>query len=222
LGTIILKEFLLWSETWAFLIPIGVWAFRKTDMRTMNPVLAYAFTGFILFFAANFSWRMKARLDLPNWFEDNNFLYNILSVIRVLLFTRYMKQQDDFGFRKWYPATTMVYVALLLINFSFLESFLKFSNNAHIMEVIYLLLLSVYTLIIYLRSDSTDFMRKPVFWVMSGLLIYEAVNLFVFGIYAKIAKTDAAFAFRLWDVHNVSHVVLCILMAKAFYVSGKR
>jgi hypothetical protein len=88
--------------------------------------------------------------------------------------------------------------------------------------VIILMIFTISYFIYILRSDEVHFSRHPSFWIVTGLFIYEAINLFVFVIYSKISTTDSKFAFSLWYVHNFAQLIFCILIAKGLYVSRKR
>jgi hypothetical protein len=202
------------------LIPLTIWAFYKIDRIKLRPVTIYAWTGFLLYLLADFSWRTKEHITLPAILNDNNFIYNILSIVRVLLFSWYFILLKPSNGKNVKRTLTVLFIAFTIFNFIFLEKFKDFSNNTHAAEVIILLIYTAGYFIHILRSDEMVSARDPSFWIATGLFIYEAVNLFVFILYKNLTKTDAEFAFSLWHVHNVANIVFCICMAKGLYESG--
>ena len=69
-----------------------------------------------------------------------------------------------------------------------------------------------------LRDDSDAFSRKKVFWIVTGLSIYVVVNFFVFLFYVPMLTQDPNLADNMWNVHNLAYIILCIFIAKSFYV----
>jgi len=204
------------------LIPLGIWAFYKIDRIHLRPVIIYAWTGFLLYLLADFSWRTKEHITLPTILNDNNFIYNILSILRVLLFSWYFISLKPSQLNKLKRTLTLLFIAFTIFNFIFLEKFKDFSNNTHAAEVIILLIFTASYFIHILRSDEMVSVRDPSFWIITGLFIYEAVNLFVFILYSNLSKKEPEFAFSLWHVHNVAEILFCALMAKGFYESARQ
>lgn len=218
----IFTEIFHWSEVWAMLIPLGVWTFFKTDRPNLRPVTWYLWVGFFLYLIADFSWKTKEHITLPKILNDNNFIYNILSIVRVLFFSWYfimLKQSILQNSKRILP---ILFIVFAIFNFAGLENFKNFSNNIHVAEVIILMVFTISYFIYILRSDEVLFSRRPSFWIVTGLFIYEAVNLFVFVIYSSLSKILPKFAFDLWYVHNIAQLIFCILIAKGFYESGKQ
>src|SRR5436190_1449200 len=58
---------------------------------------------------------------------------------------------------------------------------------------------------------------EPSFWVVSGLTLYVAVNFFIFLFYTNLIMDNEGFSIIIWDVHNISYIILCTCIAKAFY-----
>ena len=84
-------------------------------------------------------------------------------------------------------------------------------------------LLLIYCLLYYLsklRAEDSDVSRGADFWVVTGLSIYVVVNFFVFLFYVPMIKFDSNLAERIWDVHNIAYIILCILITRAFYESA--
>jgi hypothetical protein len=217
----ILKYILDWSEVWALLLPMGVLAFFKPETQKLKPVVVFVLGSFLLYFLIDFSWKFKESLNLPRIFHDNRVLYNISSILRTVCFLAFFMKLK-LPFRGKNPRVLPVlFLLFVLLNFIFLESFMLFGNYLHLTESIILL---VYCLSYYLRilkSDQANVFHTPEFWIITGLTLYEAVNLPIFMNYENISESMKKFAIDLWSVHNVVFIVMCIFLAKGFYQSAR-
>jgi FtsH-binding integral membrane protein len=106
------------------------------------------------------------------------------------------------------------------MNFLFVESFFNyfsFSGNLLATEA-YLLL--VFCMLFYLgelKDKDENLFNSPHFWVVTGLSIYVVVNFFVFLFYLPMIDVDVDLVVRMWDVHNISFIIFCLFLTKAFY-----
>ena len=55
------------------------------------------------------------------------------------------------------------------------------------------------------------------FWVVTGLSIYVVINFFVFLFYVPLLTENPDLADRMWSIHNLAYITMCIFIAKAFY-----
>jgi hypothetical protein len=72
-----------------------------------------------------------------------------------------------------------------------------------------------------MKEEKTTYNTLPSFWIVTGISIYAVVNFPIFLFYNKIMSMDEAFAMAVWNIHNVSYIILCMLFAKAFHESKK-
>ena len=53
--------------------------------------------------------------------------------------------------------------------------------------------------------------------------MYVVFNFFYFLFYTTLLeKGQVHFIMFMWNFHNVSYIILCIFIAKAFYVTGNK
>jgi len=211
-----------WSEVWATFMPItGYFIFRRQP-HYMKPVITYFFFALAINLAGNIIADFKRYL--PYWLQSNNPLYNIHSLVRFICYSIFFTGLGQQAFRKISYALPVISLIILIINFSVVENFFNpehLSGNLLAAEA-YLLL--IYCMLYYLAklSDEQDnFLKEPDFWVVTGLSIYVTANFFVFLFYVPMIYQDGKLANSMWDVHNVSYIILCILTTKALYDSSR-
>jgi hypothetical protein len=109
---------------------------------------------------------------------------------------------------------------ILILNFTFIEDF---SNPDHLSGN--LLAAEAYLLLIYcmqyylaqLIDDVQTLSGGHEFWIVTGLSIYVVINFFVFLFYVPMITENDFLAVKMWSVHNIAYIILCIFITKAFY-----
>jgi hypothetical protein len=69
-----------------------------------------------------------------------------------------------------------------------------------------------------LKEEAERISTVQEFWVTTGLCIYVVINFFVFLFYVPLLNEGKQLANDMWDVHNVAYILLCLFIAKSFYV----
>ncbi len=219
----ILRAIFDWSEVWALLIPLAFILTRKNPPAYLKPVRMYVWIAFVLNIGAIVIWyRNRLGLtDLPQFLRSNNFLYNIHSVIRLLLFSWFFILLNQRFMHRVKAVLPFLFILLLLINFIFFEDFFNYAMLSSRLLATEAAILLFYCLqyYIYLTIDDkgTALEKQPGFWVVTGLSIYVAANFFIFLFYTYLLKQKLkVFAVNIWDVHNIVFIVLCICIAINF------
>jgi hypothetical protein len=216
----ILKLFLDWSEVWALFIPLIVLLKYSRQPGYMRPIIWYVYIAILLNFVIDLFGYHGESLGLPEWLRSNNYLYNVQSVVRFICFSLFFNHVLP-SFRKLRTIISIVAGLFLLVNFIFFENFFNFGTFSSRLLTVEASLLLVYCLQFYfykLRDDDPSSKRKGDFWVVTGLCIYVVINFFIFLFYTTLNDLGyGGFLMTIWNVHNISYIVLCILLAKAFY-----
>src|SRR4051812_49239324 len=84
-----LKLMLDWSEVWALLIPLTVVFVRKNKTQYLKPVRIFLAIALILNLCIDLisQYKVKWGFGPQDFLWNNNFLYNMESVVRLLLFS---------------------------------------------------------------------------------------------------------------------------------------
>lgn len=211
-----------WIEVWALLIPLFFITSAKTSPVYMKPVKIYVVAAFIINLLITLIWkRNKLGITLPDWLHSNNFLYNINSLVRLILFSLFfilLKQRFMHRVKIILPVAFLIFV---IAYFSFYEDFFNYNVFSSLLLAIEAALLLFYCLqyFIYmvLESKSASLKKHPHFWVVTGLSIYVAVSFLIFLFFDYLTKYNQLFARNIWYIHNVAFLILCIFLARAFY-----
>jgi hypothetical protein len=179
----------------------------------------------VLNILADFTYRFQVRLDLPQWMRNNTVLYNIHSIIRLLLFSWFfiaLKQPFIATVKKILPVLFLAFVVIEFLLLKPINSFYTaFSSPLYVAESAVLLFYCIqYYIHLSLREEVISNKEKAINWFIAGLTIYMAFNFFIFLSFSVLAKMSVQFANILWEgVHNGSYLVLCCFIAKSFYAS---
>jgi hypothetical protein len=114
-----------------------------------------------------------------------------------------------------------LFVLLAIINFTFFENFFSIPLSSRLLATEAALLLFYclqYFIYLLIEERGIALKTQPGFWVVTGLTIYVATSFFIFLSFNYLVAHDLTiFATSIWDVHNVSYVILCLGIARAFY-----
>ncbi|MGQ0737586.1 MAG: hypothetical protein ACT4OJ_00865 [Bacteroidota bacterium] len=211
-----------WAEVIAPLIALPFVLSRKTIPAYLKPVRIYVAAALILNVAATLIWKYKERWGFQegDFLWSNNFIYNIHSIVRLLLFSWFfilLKQRFLHRVKLIIPA---LFLVLAAINFIFFENFLDrttFSNRLLATEAAILLFYCLqYFIFLNLEDRVTALSKQPGFWVVTGLTFYVAASFFIYLFYIYLTAEDLNFAVDIWDVHNIMYIFLCICIAVNF------
>lgn len=213
----VLKEILDWSEVWALFIPLTVLALRRKPVNDLlRPVVIYLFVALVLNAFADISWKFQKPLNLPDWMRNNNFIYNIHFVARLLLFSWFfirLKEPLLKSIKKLIPILYLVYVIISFIKFKPITEFNSGPAAASAALLIFYCLL--HYLYLSQQEHPPTSAKKSIAWVVAGLSIYVAVNFFIFLFYTTLMDTAVKFSIVIWNVHNIIFIVFCIFLAIA-------
>lgn len=216
----ILKNILDWSEVWALLIPLTFLYIRKKQPAFNKPVVVYVWIALIVNIAIDLTW--KFRTKLPVQFQSNNYLYNIHSIVRFVLFSSYFIRLKQPFLTATKKVIQFVFAGFVIVNFSIYQQFFDYWHFSSLLLSVEAALLLFYCIQYYLfriNDDEEISKKQPDLWIVTGLGIYVTVNFFIFLLYNKLTVHLQNFAVSLWNIHNITFIIFCIFIAKAFYES---
>ncbi len=224
-----LQQVLDCSEIWALFIPVFFILRQKQKIAYLKPIRIYIWIALVLntaivLISKRNQWFGLPESPKPEWLGSNNFIYNIHSVARLLLFSWFFILLDQKFFSKVKRIIPVLFIFGALVNFIFLEDFfyyLSFSGRLISIEATLLLFYCLLYYMYMLRDEESFFRKSPSFWVVTGLSIYVVVNIPIFLFYMALLKQFEQFTVDIWDVHNFSYILFCIFLAKAFYESKR-
>ncbi len=190
----------------------------------MKPIRIFVWASLILNCCILLIWKYQDYMPYE-WLTTNNYIYNIISIVRFFMFSWFfilLNQQYLKTLKKIIP---FLFGVFILVNFIFFEDFFyhwSFSNRLVSIEMGLLLLYCLQYYFFILNAEITDDKRPPSFWVVTGLSVYVVINFPIVLFYQAFLKQFENFAVGIWDVTNISFIIFCILIAKAFYDSRNK
>ena len=126
-----------------------------------------------------------------------------------------------FGFILFRIVLLITYIALVLLNYLFLENYFDknaINGNLFTIEAYFLLIYCLLYYLSQLRDETEDFRQNKEFWIVTGLSIYVVINFFMFLFYVPMIQQNELLAEKMWSVHNMAYILLCLFITKAIYV----
>ncbi|MEO3407749.1 hypothetical protein AAFN85_27775 [Mucilaginibacter sp. CAU 1740] len=212
-----------WSEVWALLIPLTILVLKKKQPFFSKPVVVYIWVALAINITVDTVWKLK--LVLPRPYNTNNYLYNVHSVIRLLLFSVFFIRLKQPFLSRAKKIAPFAFLAFVLINFSFFQDFFDYGQLSSRLLSLEAVIMMFYCMQYYLykiTEDEEPGKKQPDFWIVTGLGIYYTINFFIFLLYNQLTFRLHNFAISLWNIHNFTYTVLCIFIAKGLYESNER
>lgn len=211
-----------WSEVWALLIPLAILYIKKKQPPFNKPVIIYVYAALTINVLIDVIWKLKTVLPVP--YNSNNYLYNLHSVVRLLLFSLFFIKLNQPFLSKTKRIVPFVFLGFVLVNFTFFQSFFDYAHLSSRLLSFEAVIMMFYCMQYYLFKISEDEepgKKQPDFWIVTGLGIYYTINFFIFLLYTELTLRLQNFAIGLWNIHNISYTILSIFIAKGFYESDE-
>jgi hypothetical protein len=214
-----------WSEVWALLIPLAIIIVYKPNGKNISLLVWYVILALILNLT---NLLMQYQYLDPKWMYvdgrlNNNIIYNLHSIIRVLLFSLYIISIMQYKYPIILKLILAGYIAFLILNFIFLDSPFYLSTLLFAAESIVLLLMCLSYFFRSIKDEGqVNWLRHPSFLVCVGLIFYEAITFFIFLFLYPLSEKDEAFFVVTMQIYSITYIVFCILLALAFYRSRKQ
>jgi hypothetical protein len=205
-----LHAILDWSEVWGALIPVIAFFILKPRQYWRRPIVVYVFVSFVLNLVIDLIWQWNIHHTRS---IDNGLYYNILSIVRFFLFSWFFRVIT--GKKTIYQVVEIAFILLALLVFVFVKPPDTFNSPLLACEAAVLLFYCLHFFYSTLREDKDVFNSAAIF-VVSGLTLYTAVNFFIFLFYNYLSKAYRAYAIGVWDIHNITYIIFCIFIARAF------
>ncbi len=215
-----------WSEVWALLIPLIIIVLFKPGSKQIRPVILYVILGLILNFIATFM--LKYHYLVPSYLyvnnmSNNNLLYNLHSMARVLLLSWYIINIKKYKASIILKIFLIGYLIFVLLDFTLIESPLFFSTRIYSAESIVLLIMCIFYFFRSMEDESrTDWLKHPSFPICTGIILYEAITFFIFLFFYPLSEKNPEFFVATMQIYSLAFILFCILLSLAFYRYSKQ
>jgi hypothetical protein len=213
----LLQEILDWSEVWALFIPLTVLAVRRKPVNAfLKPVVIYLFVALVLDAYADFTWKFQLILHLPEWMWNNNIVYTIHFVTRLLLFSWFFIRLNEPYMTLVKKLIPVLFLVIVIVNFKRSNPFTEFNSVAAAASAAFLI---VYCILHYLYLSQQEIApsssKRSIGWVVAGLSIYQAESFFIYLFYTTLINNSLNFSIDIWNVQNIFFIIFCIFLAIA-------
>lgn len=208
---------IVWSEVWAFLIPLAVIVFFKPAGKAVRLLIAYVIMGFVLNFCAIFT-LVYPNLVPPVFRYNNNIFYNVHSFIMVLFLGLYILKIRTYKHITLLKGLLMLYVIFVLVNFTFFGHPLFYSTRHFTTGSIVLLILCLFYFFSSIQEESkVNMLKHPSFLITSAVSLYHGITFFIFlfllPMFNSAYNKDLSLTDLMMKITQVTFVIFCILLA---------
>lgn len=201
-------------------MPLMIIVFYKPDRSKMRYIIAYTILAFFLNLITFFLYVYHSYL--PSYLQNNNILYNLSSLIRVLFFGLYIYHIKPYRFQIVHKILFVAYFIYAFVNFAFIQSPFFLSNTFLAAESIVLLIFCLFFFLSFMQDDSeTNWLKQPSFLICAGICLYECVIFFIFLFFYVLSQKNPEFGVITLYIYYLVFIILCILLAIALYRSRK-
>jgi hypothetical protein len=218
----LLKLILDWSEVWALLIPLTVLIWKWKIRAEAMPLAIYVCIALVLNVLQDYIWKYQLVFFYSTQPGDNRIFYHIHSIVRLLLFSWFFIQLKQPFLHKIKRVVPIVFAIIAIVNYTLFESiFTQFSSGMLSIEALGILFYCmVYFLNLLIEEEGTSYKKNATFWMVTGISIYVVINFPIFIFYKWFSENAKIFAIDIWDLHNITYIMLCSFMAKYFYTES--
>lgn len=206
------------SEVLALLIPLVIIFIHRPKGPGIKFIKLYVIIAFVVNLAATILYLFH--YQMPEWLQNNNILYNLHSVLRVVFFGLYIINVRTYRFLWFNKLVLAAFLLFCIYNFSQNESPFFLSSNIFSAESIALLLICISYFLGSIQDESeTNWLKHPSFMICAGVIFYEAITFFIFLFFYPLYQKDLAFSLATMRIYAITFVILCILLGIALYRS---
>ncbi len=207
----ILKNLNRWSEVWSFLIPLTILFIFRPKGKQIRPLILYICIGFLLTLISTILYIYHK--EMPPFLKNNNILYNLNSIARVIFFSWYIFLIRATGNLYLFKILLTLYLIFTVINFIFFENPLFLSDRLHTIESIILIMLCTFFFLRIIQDESdTDWLKHPSFLICAGIGFYEVIALFIFLFFDLLSIKDKQFGEVTMTIRKMSFLVLSLFL----------
>jgi hypothetical protein len=202
-------------ETFSPLIPLIVFLIKRFKKFTGSKLLLlYLIIYIFLSFCANF---------FPFIHRSNLLIYVIISILTILFFALILEQFLPQKFKMLNRIVISLTILFIIVNAIWGEGSSIFNSYSSVVANLVLVSYCVYYYKWQLEKPQIIFVEKvPSFWIVSGIFIYSAGNIFLFSMFSSLTRNNPAFAYYAWDINIILILIMNILFAKGIQCNWQK
>jgi hypothetical protein len=213
----LINNLIKWSEVWPLVIALAIFLLYRQRENTSLIVLLIVFSIPLHFMATYIS---LYTYRVPEPFNNNNILYNLLAFIKPVLAGLYLlklKQLQQYKFLKF---IYWGFIVFTILNFLFLESILTLSSSMVLAECAVLL---IFTMTFFLDSIIDDeiplSLSHPAYFFCIAIGLLESTNFFIYLFLFHVYDMNREFAILILNISSVAFIIYGLTIALGLFIN---
>lgn len=198
------------------LIPLVMALLYYRHLRTAEKIMAFFLlvTGIFNAIGSWMAWHSQSNLFLLPVYTCIEFLFICFFFREILTESR---------LKKWLPFIAVILLAATIANSVFLQHTNKFNTYARSVSAILTIAFCLY----YYKSNlaktgSIPWKNEPVFWFVTGFLVYFSSSLFLFILSNFTLVMKRPLALTLWNFHATMALIMYLLFTAGFWYAKRK
>lgn len=194
---------------WSTVVPaiLGVWRYKRLD-RPMKLFAVFSIVG-VINVGLEF---VIGRLGINNYFLSD--LYFLLTVLFLGFF--YHLSISTAGARRVLKVSSVLFVLIWMIEKLFFADPKKMSSDLAMITAIFLVAMSIVTFSALLKTSTSTLPQQPLFWVLTGTIVYYSGSFAVMGLSNELLKLGMDYFQIAWHVNWILIVASMLMYTKGF------
>jgi hypothetical protein len=194
---------------WSICIPavLGMWRYRRLD-RSMKLFAVFSVVG-VINVGSEF---ILGRLGINNYFLSD--LYFLLTVPFLGFF--YHLSISAPGARRILKVSSILFALIWIIQKLFFADPNKMSGDLAMITAIFLVVMSMVTFDAFLKTSTSSLQQRPLFWVLTGTIVYYSGSFAVMGLSNELLKLGMEYFEIAWHINWILVTVSMGMYAKGF------
>ncbi len=206
-----------WSEVWPLAIALTILLLfkQKENVRLLTWMTIVTF---LFHFAGTFI--SMCNDQVPEDFQNNNIIYNLLSIIKpafVGFYLLQLRQLKQYSFLKYVLALFFIFC---LINFLFFESLFIYSSHLVLASSALML---IFTLTFFLDAMIDDEIplptTHPAFFLCTAISISESINFFIYLFLFPVFSMNPEFGLLIMQISSFAFIFYGIVISTGFFIN---
>ncbi len=192
---------------WITLLPafVGVWQYRSLD-RPMKLFVIFCVLGAINVVSEV----VLSRMNVTNFFLSDIYMLLAVPFFGVVYYHSVMAS----SVRVFLKYCSVLFVLIGAIQELFFADHSELNSVLAMITAIFLVIMSIVTFNAFVRSTSSDLRREPIFWILTGTIVYYAGTFAVMGLGRNLMDLSLSLFVVAWYVNWILIIASMLMYSR--------
>jgi hypothetical protein len=171
---------------------------------------------FLFHFAGTFISMFNDKV--PEKFQNNNIIYNMLGVIKPAFVGFYLFQLRQLKQYAFLKIVLVIFFVFCVFNFLFLESVFIYSSHLVLASSAFML---IFTLTFFLNAMIDDEiplpLKHPAYFLCTAISISESINFFIYLFIFPVFNTNREFGILIMQISSYAFIFYGMVLSAGFF-----